>query len=346
MYDEIEVANFVIVVCTSTYQQRALGRGKPGAGLGVRWEAGIITQEVYDNDRRRFIPVILRPEDRPHIPYFLRATTHYLVDIETRRGLEPLLRHIFGEPEVAPTPIGVRPSFPLQETMEPTPDRGGKVGRDAPDKEELATPVQPWARCVDSAWFASTGAREGRDLESCLLSVRESLRAFSSAMSQQVASPCRATIYGLHFEAPGGIPASAEPSYGLYVTPVATSGAPELRVTSATPLRDLTDFNSVFSNGSSVLVIPDMTQGTLVATTLARAMSNYSNPHFATAVFAYRSAIVWPILRRNTTTNFLGFLTCDSSKAKAFKVERDAALGEIYAGLMYRVLTDLRQATT
>jgi hypothetical protein len=44
MHDEIEAADFVLVVCTETYARRVTNREARGHGLGARWEGGILTQ--------------------------------------------------------------------------------------------------------------------------------------------------------------------------------------------------------------------------------------------------------------------------------------------------------------
>ena len=36
--DALDEANFVLMVCTKTYQRRVLEQEQPGKGLGVRWE--------------------------------------------------------------------------------------------------------------------------------------------------------------------------------------------------------------------------------------------------------------------------------------------------------------------
>jgi hypothetical protein len=48
MVNQIEDADFVLVVCTENYERRFRGKEEPGKGLGAQWEGAIITQEIYD----------------------------------------------------------------------------------------------------------------------------------------------------------------------------------------------------------------------------------------------------------------------------------------------------------
>jgi len=97
MYNEIEDADAVIVVCTEPYTRRALGRETPGRGLGATWEGAIITQALYDAQARntKFIPVIFGPGDAEAIPNFLKGATHY--NARTKTGYNALCRHLTGQ---------------------------------------------------------------------------------------------------------------------------------------------------------------------------------------------------------------------------------------------------------
>jgi hypothetical protein len=58
MADQIDEADFVLLVITETYVRRFRCHEEPGRGLGVRWEGAIITSELYYDvhDRVKFIP--------------------------------------------------------------------------------------------------------------------------------------------------------------------------------------------------------------------------------------------------------------------------------------------------
>ena len=108
MLDQIEEAEFVLVVCTETYHQRFRGKAPAGSGRGVKWEGAVLTQTLYDGDSRnqRFIPVLLNAADEAHIPVVLRGTTWYLATSEG--GYEHLYRHLTNQPAVVKGKLGER----------------------------------------------------------------------------------------------------------------------------------------------------------------------------------------------------------------------------------------------
>lgn len=109
MYDEVEKADFVLLVCTETYARRFRGHeDSPGIGLGVRWEGAIITSSLYfaQSDHVKFIPVVVNGEDRRHIMAPLSVTSMYVVGDENGRNLDPLVAHLLGRPLVEPSPLG------------------------------------------------------------------------------------------------------------------------------------------------------------------------------------------------------------------------------------------------
>jgi hypothetical protein len=48
MLNQIDWAEFILLVCTETYYRRFRGHEEPGKGKGVDWEGAVITQELYD----------------------------------------------------------------------------------------------------------------------------------------------------------------------------------------------------------------------------------------------------------------------------------------------------------
>jgi tetratricopeptide (TPR) repeat protein len=122
MNEQIDQADYVLVVVTETYARRFMNREQPGRGLGVRWEGAIITSELYyaSDDRVKFIPVVVDASDSTHIPTPLRLTTWYNVDTIGNRNLEPLLRHLLNQPAVMPEPIGSIPNLTSRESSGPT----------------------------------------------------------------------------------------------------------------------------------------------------------------------------------------------------------------------------------
>jgi hypothetical protein len=84
MVNQIEDADFVLVVCTENYERRFRGKEESGKGLGAQWEGAIITQELYDAEAHNtmFIPVLFSPDHSAYIPIVLRGVTHYNLNTE------------------------------------------------------------------------------------------------------------------------------------------------------------------------------------------------------------------------------------------------------------------------
>jgi len=108
MQDEIEKAEFVLVVVTEAYERRFRGREKPNRGLGVRWEGAIITTDLYyaTDDSVKFIPVLVDPTDVRLIPPPMALTTHHHVGHPGDRDLAALLRQLQRLPAALPEALG------------------------------------------------------------------------------------------------------------------------------------------------------------------------------------------------------------------------------------------------
>lgn len=120
MEKHIEQANFVLVVCTSTYLKRFKGEDRNG-GLGVNFEGAIISQVLYDHFQQntKFIPIIPESGSIDNVPLMLKRGTTYKInnDFENSSEYEKLYRVLTGQPRVKPKPIGSHKSYP--ETNQP-----------------------------------------------------------------------------------------------------------------------------------------------------------------------------------------------------------------------------------
>jgi len=120
MFQQLALADFVLMVFTRTYKQRFLGLEKPGVGLGGTWEGAYISSELYRDSLRnkRFIPVIFGAADKAQIPSPLDYTYY---DLGADSAYTSLLRHVTRQPEIVKPELGVRPSLP---PLTPRPDSG------------------------------------------------------------------------------------------------------------------------------------------------------------------------------------------------------------------------------
>jgi hypothetical protein len=109
MLNQVESADFVLVIWTETYNLRFRGKEKAGKGLGVKWEGAIITQELYDAEANntRFVPVVFCAAEVAHIPIPLRGATHYDLG---ESGYDAMYRHLTNQhPTPAPALGKLRP---------------------------------------------------------------------------------------------------------------------------------------------------------------------------------------------------------------------------------------------
>lgn len=106
MLNQLDTAEFVLVVCTETYYRRFRGHEEPGKGKGADWEGAVITQEIYDARSRtlKFVPVLFAPEDQAYIPEPLRGWTHYTLTSEA--AYIALYDFLLGQAGVEPSPLG------------------------------------------------------------------------------------------------------------------------------------------------------------------------------------------------------------------------------------------------
>jgi Tfp pilus assembly protein PilF len=112
---QIEESDYVLVVCTEVYQRRFKGTEEAGKGLGAQWEGAIITQELYAaaGNNKKFIPVLLSPDESKNIPQVLRGVQAY--DVSSGEGYTELYRRLTKQPFVTKPDLGPILSLPTRE---------------------------------------------------------------------------------------------------------------------------------------------------------------------------------------------------------------------------------------
>src|ERR1044072_505365 len=116
--NQIKKADFVLVVCTETYERRFEGSESRGTGAGAKWEGAIITQELYDSEgsNTKFIPIVFDPDDVKHIPTEMRSGTYYILNSETE--YDDLYRHLTNQPKAVKRELGRLRSLPARSRKE------------------------------------------------------------------------------------------------------------------------------------------------------------------------------------------------------------------------------------
>lgn len=118
MMNQLDWANFVLVICTEQYHRRFRGHEEPDRGRGVSWEGAIITQELYDAQVKntKFIPIVFSWEDQSYIPVILGGASFYNLGIE--HNYEALYRHITNQPQSPKPPLGMLQQLPCRERQQ------------------------------------------------------------------------------------------------------------------------------------------------------------------------------------------------------------------------------------
>jgi len=110
---QIRTADYILLVCTSTYLRRVERREVPGKGRGVLWEVNSIYNVLYAEDAeiQKFIPVFFASDDPTCIPLPLRGLTYYQIDHS--EGYENLYRHLTNQPRCEIPILGERKALPV-----------------------------------------------------------------------------------------------------------------------------------------------------------------------------------------------------------------------------------------
>ncbi len=100
--ENLEKADFILVIASPEYKRRADGTALPHEGRGAQFEAAIIRNNLTRDLRReteRVLPVVLPGRSVDEIPAFLNAhsTTRYHVEEFTETGVADLLAAITGQ---------------------------------------------------------------------------------------------------------------------------------------------------------------------------------------------------------------------------------------------------------
>lgn len=106
MMNQVENADFVLVVATETYNRRFRGQEDPNKGFGAQWEGAVISQELYNTNGKneKFIPITFDTADASHIPLPLQSVTHYNVSDTT--SYDELYYYLTHQPPYTPRPLG------------------------------------------------------------------------------------------------------------------------------------------------------------------------------------------------------------------------------------------------
>ena len=94
MTEQVEAADYILLICTQTYLRRVEHRERAGTGSGVQWEGNLIYNLLYTEatPTHKFVPVLLEGGSPDHIPLPLRGHTFYRLNSDG--AFEELYRHL------------------------------------------------------------------------------------------------------------------------------------------------------------------------------------------------------------------------------------------------------------
>ena len=126
MEQQIEAADFVLVICTELYLKRFKGEDREG-GRGVNFESLIISQVLYDafQQNTKFYPVIPDDGSLDYVPLFLKSGSTY----KFNEDYESLYRVLTDQPRAIAKSLGKKKHFSSEQTTVQTKKESIKIDR-------------------------------------------------------------------------------------------------------------------------------------------------------------------------------------------------------------------------
>ncbi|MEH1861594.1 MAG: HEAT repeat domain-containing protein [Nostoc sp.] len=129
---QIKQSKFVLIACSKTYYELYTGKKEIDNGLGVRWEAGLIMQELYDfgGTNQKYYAIFFDTPDKKIIPYgistsFYDLSEYDLLDFHTKKNrfnkygdYRKLYELLTNKSPVKPNELGPVTKLPLYEHEE------------------------------------------------------------------------------------------------------------------------------------------------------------------------------------------------------------------------------------
>ncbi|HCG5919274.1 TPA: TIR domain-containing protein [Vibrio parahaemolyticus] len=78
MMRQVQEADYVLVVCSRLFYERANDFSGSNQGSGVKWETNLILQQLYNlnTNNTKFIPIVFERASLDYIPLPLQPYTH------------------------------------------------------------------------------------------------------------------------------------------------------------------------------------------------------------------------------------------------------------------------------
>lgn len=176
MHEQIDLADFVVVIASPGYRSAGDGIGACHRNPGVRSEAAELRDRLHSDREtwvRKLFPVVLPGRSIAEIPHFLqpRCADHFVVAELSAEGVDELLRLFHGRPthprpELGPRPVllpvpGTAPKPLLATTVTLPRDVPAFTGRDDELEELLTTVAEPASRTAESVTIFAVDGMPG-----------------------------------------------------------------------------------------------------------------------------------------------------------------------------------------
>ena len=115
MENNIDKADYVVVIASKGYYDKVYGNVEQGKGRGVKWEGNIIYQKIYNADsiNTKFIPVVFDEKDLDYIPTPLQGSTFY--NVNNKADFDKLYWRLRGITAKEKPPLGKLRPLPEKE---------------------------------------------------------------------------------------------------------------------------------------------------------------------------------------------------------------------------------------
>jgi tetratricopeptide (TPR) repeat protein len=115
MMDEIEGADFVLMIFTAQYTRHFWSNEDNLLDMGVAWQGAIITQDLYRRQGKnlKYIPILFASEETDVIPKILRNISRY--DLKNSKEYELLYRHLTNQPKTIKPELKILQKLPINE---------------------------------------------------------------------------------------------------------------------------------------------------------------------------------------------------------------------------------------
>lgn len=115
MMRQIQNSDFVLVVCSKLFYERANDFSGTSTGSGVKWETNLILQQLYNlnTNNTKFIPVYFEESDNISIPLPLQPYTYYHLKDEQQK--QKLINRLLGRSKSMRPDLGQESVHSLQE---------------------------------------------------------------------------------------------------------------------------------------------------------------------------------------------------------------------------------------